>query len=73
MASGELSLEPKPLSDSDQKLPSSMVLMPEKPCTGWPSNGTDRPVLRTPSLPSTVPMPSARLRSAVVNLPDVFR
>src|SRR5690606_12092342 len=50
-----------------------MVLIPEKPCTGWPSKGRERPVGRMPSLPGTVPRPSARLRSAVENLPEVFR
>ncbi len=33
----------------------------------------ERPVGRTPSLPGTVPRPSARLRSGVVNLPEVCR
>ena len=73
IVSEEFSLLPKPLSERLQKVPSGIVLMPEKPCIGWPSKGSDRPVKRTPSLPGTVPSASVRLRSGVVNLPEVFR
>jgi hypothetical protein len=67
-----LSLFPKPLSDVVQNVPSSMTLMPEKPCTGWPSNGIDRPVARTPSLPGTVPRASTRRRSGEVYFADTL-
>ena len=69
--STEFILLPKPLSESDQKVPSPAFLMPEKPCTGWPSKGSERPVRRTPSLPGTVPSASTRRRSGVVYLPDI--
>jgi len=54
-------------------VPSSMAVMPEKPCIGCPAKGSASPVSRTPSLPMTVPGASVRLRSAVVNLPEVVR
>ncbi len=74
MASEEFSLLPKPLSESDQKVPSAMVLMPEKPCTGWPSKGSDRPVGRTPSLPGTdAELGRRACGRRVENLPEVFR
>ncbi len=68
MESDELDFEPKPLSESVQKVPSAIVLTPEKPWIGWPSKGSFRSVTRAPSLPGTVPSASVRLRSGVVNL-----
>ncbi len=73
MASLELALEPKPLSESVQNVPSSIVLIPEKPWIGWPSSGSLMSVTRWPSLPGTVPSVSVRLRSGVVNLPECLR
>ena len=67
MKSGELALEPAPLSVSSQKLPSAMRLMPEWPCTGWPSKGRLMPVGRPADKPITEP--SFSTRWAVVNLP----
>ena len=67
-ASGEFSFEPKPLSDSVQKVPSGMRLIPERPCTAWPSKGIEMPVGRMPSMPGTLPRTSARWRSGVVYL-----
>lgn len=71
MKSGELALEPAPLSVSSQKLPSARRLMPEWPCTGWPLKGRDTPVGRPADLPSTEPMASTRW--PVVNLPLTCR
>src|SRR5712672_2790474 len=69
--SGELVREPMPLSVITQNDPSAMTLMPEWPCSGWPLNGSDRPVGRSLDLPITLPMASTR--RPVVYLPEVFR
>src|SRR5215468_10494872 len=57
MASGELALEPKPLSVSVRKLPSLRSLMPERPCTGWPLKGRLMPVGRGAALSDRAEMP----------------
>ena len=71
MASGELAFAPKPLSVMIQKVPSSIFLMPEWPCSGWPLKGTEIPVGRPAESPSTVP--SASVRLPLVNLPLTCR
>ena len=67
MKSGELALEPAPLSVRIQNEPSAMRLMPEWPCAGWPWNGSAIPVSRPPDWPMT--LPTASTRRGVVNLP----
>lgn len=71
MKSGELALAPAPLSVRIQKLPSSIFLMPEWPCTGCPLKGSETPVPRPADRPSTLPSASTRL--PVVNLPLACR
>ena len=71
MKSGELALDPAPLSVSIQKVPSAILLIPEWPCMGWPLKGKPMPVGRSEDLPSTLPIFSTRL--PVVNLPLVCK
>ena len=71
MKSGELALEPAPLSVRIQNDPSAMRLMPEWPWMGWPWNGSDTPVSRPPDWPIT--LPTASTRRGVVNLPATCR
>src|SRR3989344_3868963 len=71
MKSGELALEPAPLSVRIQNDPSAMRLMPEWPWMGWPWNGSGTPVSRPPDWPIT--LPTASTRRGVVNLPATCR
>ena len=79
MASAEFALLPKPLSCSTMKVPSPIDLRPEKPCIGWPLNGSLMPVSRGTALserndvPMTLSVVSMRFLSALVNLPDTAR
>src|SRR5450631_3111218 len=57
MASGELALEPKPLSVRVRNVPSFRFLMPDSPCTGWPLNGRLMPVGRGAALSESAEMP----------------
>jgi hypothetical protein len=65
------------LSVSTQKLPSGIALMPEKPCTGCPLNGSDTPVGRGADLSERNEVPaidsgaSRRLPSGAVYLPEI--
>ena len=59
MASGELAFEPKPLSVRVRKVPSFRLRMPDRPCTGWPLNGSLMPVGRGAFLSDRAEMPMA--------------
>ncbi len=74
IASGLLRRLPKPLSVMTQYEPSPAGLMPEKPCTGWPWKGRERPVGRRPCIaplsPGTDPTASTRLLPGRVKRPE---